>query len=322
MEIGVFCFFVSFLLTFLILPPLIKALKKAGFLAQDMNKPEKILVPEMGGIALVFGIGLTLIILIAFKLFLNYDSQISTEKILAALLVLVSIGFIGLIDDLLVLSQKTKVILALFAGLPLGVLKMGVSQMHLPFLGQIDFGIFYPLILVPIGISGAANAFDMLAGFNGLESGLGFIASIFLTLIAFKVSAWESFLVLISLAGSCLSLYYFNRYPSKIFVGDIGTMTIGALIATSVILGNFEVAGLIIFLPHFLDFFIKFANKLPSKEWWGEYREGKLYPFQNKVRGLCQLTMKIFGGISEKNLVRVIFLIEIICGIFALLYYF
>jgi len=320
MEIGIFCFFISFLLTFLILPPLIKALKKAGFLAQDMNKPGKVLVPEMGGIALVFGIGLTLIILIAFKFFLNYDSQISTEKILAALLVLVSIGFIGLIDDLLVLSQKTKVILALFAGLPLGVLKMGVSQMHLPFLGQVDFGIFYPLILVPIGISGAANAFDMLAGFNGLESGLGFIASIFLTLIAFKIGAWESFLVLISLAGSCLALYYFNRYPSKIFVGDIGTMTIGALIATSVVLGNFEVAGLIIFFPHFLDFFIKIRHKLPKT--FGEYKEGKLYPPQNKAKGLGQLIMKIFNGISEKNLVRIIFLIEIICGIFALLYYF
>jgi len=99
-------------------------------------------------------------------------------------------------------------------------------------------------------------------------------------------------------------------------------MSSGALIATAVILGNFELAGLIMFLPHFLDFFIKIRHRLPSKGWWGEYREGKLYPPQNQVKGLGQLIMKIFSGISEKNLVRVIFLIEIISGFFALIYYF
>jgi len=320
MALGIFCFCSSFLLTFLILPPLIKALKRAGFLAKDMNKPGEVLVPEMGGIALVFGVGLTLIFLIGLKVFLNFDFQISLEKLLGALLVLISIGFIGLIDDLLVLSQKTKVILALLAGLPLGVLKMGVFQMHLPFLGQVDFGIFYPLVLVPLGVSGAANAFDMLAGFNGLETGLSLIISLFLALIALKIGAFNSFLILLCLAGSSLALYFFNRYPSKIFVGDIGTMSSGALIATAVILGNFELAGLIMFLPHFLDFFIKIRHHLPKT--FGEYKEGKLYPPQNQVKGLGQLIMKLFGGISEKNLVRVTFLIEILCGIFALIYYF
>jgi len=320
MEIGIFCFSISFLLTFFILPPLIKSLKKAGFLAQDFNKPNKILVPEMGGIALVFGIGISLIILIAFKIFLGYDAQINLEKILASLLVLISIGFIGLIDDLLVLSQKTKVILALIAGLPLAVLKLGTSEMTFPFLGKVNLGIFYPLVLVPLGISGAANAFDMLAGFNGLESGLAFIIAFFLSLIAFKINSYEAFLLLASLAGASLALYYFNRYPSKIFVGDIGTMTSGALIATAVILGNFEVAGVIMFLPHFFDCFIKLKYRLPKT--FGEYKDGKLYPPKNQVKGLGQLIMKIFGGISEKNLVRVIFLIEIFFGILALLYCF
>jgi len=38
--------------------------------------------------------------------------------------------------------------------------------------GAVDWGIFYPLAIIPIGIVGAANAYNMLAGYNGLEAGM------------------------------------------------------------------------------------------------------------------------------------------------------
>ena len=317
LKVFIFSFFGSFLASFLLLPSLIKALEKKKIMGVDFNKPNAPYVPEMGGIAIVFGVGLVLVIFIALKTFLNFFQFLNLEKLLASFLVLLAIGFIGLLDDLLELSQKTKIILALIAGLPLGILKIGASQMKFPFIGIVDFKIFYPLILVPVGISGAANAFDMLAGFNGLESGLAFIISIFLALIAFKIKAFSSLILLLSLAGASLALYWFNRYPSKIFVGDIGTMSSGALIATAVILGNFELAGIILFLPHFLDCFIKLKFGLPKT--FGIFKEGKLYPPNNQIKGLGHLIMKISKGISEKNLVKVIFLMEIFCGILMLL---
>lgn len=56
--------------------------------------------------------------------------------------------------------------------------------MKLPFVGTVDFWIFYPLVLVPLGVTGAAN---MLAGFNGLEVGLEVIAMGSLAVVAASV---------------------------------------------------------------------------------------------------------------------------------------
>jgi len=55
--------------------------------------------------------------------------------------------------------------------LPLVAIKVGKSFLKLPIFGHIEVGLFYPLLLVPLGVTGAANAVNMLAGFNGLEAG-------------------------------------------------------------------------------------------------------------------------------------------------------
>ncbi|MDP2841599.1 MAG: hypothetical protein Q8O17_04910 [Candidatus Methanoperedens sp.] len=44
--------------------------------------------------------------------------------------------------------------------------------MAFPFLGTLDIGLLYPLLIIPIGMIGASNAFNMLAGYNGLEAGM------------------------------------------------------------------------------------------------------------------------------------------------------
>jgi hypothetical protein len=69
----------------------------------------------------------------------------------------------------------------------------------------------------------------------------------------------------------------------------------------------------------FIDFFIKAYNRFPSSQWWGEWREGKLYPVEGKVRGACQLVMKQFNGISEQNLVLFFIAFEAIFAIIVLL---
>jgi len=47
--------------------------------------------------------------------------------------------------------------------------------MFVPWLGAIDFGLIYPLILIPIGVIGASNMINNLAGFNGMETGMGLV---------------------------------------------------------------------------------------------------------------------------------------------------
>jgi len=55
------------------------------------------------------------------------------------------------------------------------VISAGETTMAIPLIGKVHFGIFYPLLLIPIGMAGASNAINLLAGFNGLEAGMGIV---------------------------------------------------------------------------------------------------------------------------------------------------
>ncbi|MBU4373171.1 MAG: hypothetical protein KKD69_00910 [Euryarchaeota archaeon] len=76
---------------------------------------------------------------------------------------------IGMIDDMLGwrtgIRQSKKVLLTFLIPVPLMVINAGQNTMAFPFLGTIDIGLLYPLLIVPVGIIGASNAFNMLAGF-------------------------------------------------------------------------------------------------------------------------------------------------------------
>ena len=87
-------------------------------------------------------------------------------------------------------------------------------------------------------------------------------------------------------------------------------------------MGNLESAGAILVIPYLLDFVIKAYNRFPSTEWWGECgKDGKLRPLGGKVRGLCQLVMKLTGGISERKLVLLFIAAEVLFGLLAILLY-
>lgn len=310
----------SFITTFGFASVLIPRLKKFGIIGKDVNKPHKPEVAEMGGIAMVAGFTAGIMIAIILNTFFGF--QFDLLQLLAGLIVVHSVAFIGIVDDLVDIPQYVKAFLPLFAAIPLVALRAAAStEMTMPFVGIVDFGMFYLIILVPVGIAVASNLTNMLGGFNGLETSLGIIIFSTAILIAAVYGQTVSLFVFVAFLGALFAFYFFNRYPSRAFPGDIGNLSIGATLAAGVIIGNMESVGVLLLLPYVADFFIKLANKFPSKEWWGEYKNGKLYPVGGKVRGLCQLIMKIFNGISEQNLVRVLVAIEIVVALLVLFYY-
>ncbi len=301
--------------TLFMLSWLIPKLKRAGLLGKDLNKAHHPEIPEMGGFSIIFGLSCGILLAIAFFTFFHlFDENFKLIYLLAAFLTVLMMSFIGIFDDLFAMHQAVKAILPLFAALPLVAVRAGETAMTLPFYGRVDFGILYILILVPIGIAGASNVTNMLAGFNGLEAGMGLIACSSLAVVAWKINSLEALILLVSMCGTLLAFLFFNWYPAKVLIGDIGTLSIGAVIASSAIIGNFESLAMIMIIPYGIDFIIKARNGFPSKNWWGIYREGKLYSPQKSV-GLCQTIMKLAGGISEEKLVLTLMLME---GIFGL----
>lgn len=314
-------FLVSFVVSFVGFPIIIPRLKKAGIVGKNMNSEKQEEVAEMGGLMIAAGFGAGIIFAISLRTFFDVFLSVSLTSILAVLSTVLIVVIIGVFDDLISIRQWIKAIMPVFAALPLMAIKEGYSLMRIPFVGMIDFGIFYSLVLVPLGITGAANAVNMLAGFNGLEVGMGAVAVGSLAIIAYIIGQTNALIILVAALGALLATLYYNWYPAKILVGDVGTLSIGAVIASAVIIGNYETAGAIIIIPYLIDFLIKAKNHFPCKNWWGIYKDGKLYCPDSGPVGLCQLIMKVCGGISERNLVLVLMGIEAIFGVIAILLY-
>src|SRR3989344_3052078 len=177
---------VSFIGTYFITPKFILFLEKIGLVGIDQQKPTKPKIAEMGGPAILFGFlgGIFFFLWLRIFLFGGFDQLI---EILAGILTILIITLVGMFDDLggliklrareftgnekrIGLKQWQKPLLTFVAAIPLMATMSGVSEMAVPFVGRVDFGIFYPLIFIPIGIVGASNATNMLAGINGLEA--------------------------------------------------------------------------------------------------------------------------------------------------------
>ncbi|MBI2044041.1 glycosyl transferase family 4 [Candidatus Pacearchaeota archaeon] len=306
------------------MPMWIQKAKARNLLWNDMNKfghPKN--VAASGGIVVVLAFVLGVLVYIGFRTFIvkEYDGEvIGTFALVTTLLIL---GLIGIIDDLWGwttkgMAKKWRVLLAFFASIPLIVINAGVSTMNVPFLGPVNFGLLYPLFLVPVGIVGAANAFNFLAGFNGLETTQGIIILSFLSYVAYTTgNAWIS-VVGIIMVSALLAFLIFNKYPSKVFPGDSLTLGLGALIAIMAILGNFEKIALFIFIPYFIETALKLRGKLEMPSFGKPNKDGSLDLLHEKIYGLTHLSIYFLKKIKpskkvyETEVVAVINLFQIV----------
>jgi len=313
--VSIFALCVTFTVLFFLIP----RLQRAGLVRRDMNKHNRPEVADMGGIATIIGFTFSVLVAIAVFPFIEgrVTFSIKIEELLASLATILIMGLLGILDDLLNIRQSAKALFPLIAAFPLVAINAGSSAMNIPLIGQVNLGMLYPLLLIPIGVTGAANAVNMLASFNGLELGMGLVATCSLGIIAYSLGETSSLILLLAATGAMLATIYFNWYPAKLFIGNTGTYSIGAIIATAVIIGDFESAGIILMIPYFMDFILKAMNRFPKS--YGVEVDGKLYCPNNRPVGLGQFIMLIAHGISERKLVITLILMEVICGLAAVL---
>ena len=117
--------------------------------------------------------------------------------------------------------------------------------------------------------------------------------------------------------------YMYNKYPAKIFPGDVMTYAIGALIVTTAILGNFEKIAAFIFIPYLLEMCLKLRGKLEKQSFAIPNSDNSLELPYKKVYGLTHLSLKILKKfkrkVFEKDVVRLIFMFQIFICILALI---
>ena len=191
------------------------------------------------------------------------------------------------------------------------VVNAGASAMWLPLIGRTELGLFYPLILIPIGVIGAANMVNMLAGINGLETGMGIIYTGTLGLYAYVNGSETATLFALLIFASLMAFYTFNKYPAKILPGDSLTYLLGGSIAVIAILGNIERAAIIASIPFFIEFILKWRSRFKAKS-YGYYYKGKIKSYhENKIYSLIHLLTRK-GKYTERQITTFFIVLEVI----------
>lgn len=252
-------FFASLVVVLVTMPPLIKKMQEGGMVGRDVNKEGRPEVAELGGIAALFAFSISLSLVVGLKKLEGIGAYIEPGY-LAALSVFFIASMVGLIDDISNIKQRVKAVSVVFAALPLLLVHVPPAAINFPFGFTLSFEssrillLAYWLILVPIGVTGLSNAMNMSAGYNGLECGQVLIVSIGLFIITVITGASEVALILfVALAGCALGLFVFNRFPARVFVGDVGTLGLGAAMAAGVIMGHIEFYGVVAIAPAFYE---------------------------------------------------------------------
>jgi UDP-N-acetylglucosamine--dolichyl-phosphate N-acetylglucosaminephosphotransferase len=292
-------FFLGFLLSFFSLPFWIKRAKEEGLTGKDMNKVKGEEVAEAGGICVMMGFILGTLSYIAIKTFYfkSYDDIMEIFSLLSVVLI---VAFVGFTDDILGwkkgLSRTLRIFFLIFASLPLIVINAGQNP-----IGETTLGIVYPVFLIAIGIVGTTSTFNFIAGYNGLETSQGILILSALSIVTYITgNRWLTIIGLVMV--SCLIAFYiFNKYPAKVFPGDILTYPVGALIAVIAILGNIEKIAIFFFIPYIIETILKIRGKLKKESFAKVNTDGSLEMPYNKIYGLEHLAIYILKKIKPSK---------------------
>lgn len=223
--------------------PVLRGLKVGQTIRSDGPKRHfgKAGTPTMGGLMFLFPI-------ILVTLFM------SSPSLDTALLVLMTIGFgiIGFTDDYIKVVLKRslglkarwklagQVLLSLILAFVAVVFLDRGTEVWIPFLGYVYFGWLY-LPFVIIVVVGSTNAVNLTDGLDGLAAGITLVAALGFLVISILLNRQELAIFAAALAGGCLGFLIFNFNPAKIFMGDTGSLALGAAIATLSVLSKSEV---------------------------------------------------------------------------------
>lgn len=238
---------VSFLVVDRVTIPLGNLMRRRGFTGIDVHKPDKPIIPEMCGLSIIIG-------LTASTVLLTWLLPIYANKFLALILVVVLAATVGYFDYFNPWKAKVKIVVCAAACIPLLLIpEVYVSHPQAPFIGDLRLTILYPLILVPIFITLTANATNMIDVLNGAMPSTSTIAAVVLLFASLIFGRLEAAAMYLSLIACLLAYYRYNRYPARVFTGDVGSLGVGAALGAIAILGRLEVITLIALLPAMIN---------------------------------------------------------------------
>lgn len=326
--IWIIAILLSFISTFYLIPQWIKKAKKSNIVGKDLHKLYKKPIPEAGGITVIGGF---LIGIFTFIILNEYFNKIELEiKVLFGLIIGVLIAaLIGFIDDTLGwkkgLRQIHKFFLTFLIGIPLIIIKFNDISLNLPIIGNLNIDITYILILVILGIVFTSNSFNTIAGYNGLEAGMGIIILSTIAVIAYMENNTTITITTLCLILPLIAFLIYNWNPAKIFPGDTLTYSIGAVIGLIIIIANIEKYAVILFSLYIFEFILKARSKFQAESIGKLQKNGSINMPYKKIYGIEHIAIlcikKIKKNAYEKDIVYTLLGSQIIISLVTILYY-
>jgi phospho-N-acetylmuramoyl-pentapeptide-transferase len=189
--------------------------------------------PTMGGIMFT---GTVVLLTVTFNL-------VGRLSMMLLLSVLIGVAVLGAIDDQMNLVGGARTgmtarfkmawltVIALITALIL-YYPLGLHSIYVPAFGKFDIGWIYVPITV-FAIAGLANAVNLTDGLDSLAAGTAAVAFVAYGIIAFLQGQVQVVTFCFTMAGAILGFLWYNAYPAQVFMGDTGSLAIGAALATA-----------------------------------------------------------------------------------------
>ncbi len=307
---------VAFFVVFFMTPPLIKVLEKKNLTVKDVNKKGDVMIARPGGLSIIAGVIASEIILYVF---------FQTNEILAIIITTSAAFVIGYVDDRQVKGAWFKPVALGFAAIPIILLGAYDSDLAFPLFGTVQIPILYlALIIFMIPITGnTINSIDVL---NGVASGFMVCASFSLSVCLFVLQNHEVAIASLPLGFVSLAFYKYHKIPSKIFPGDSGALTFGAMYGTIAIVGSVEIIAAVALLPAVVNSFLFLSSvkhkgfKLQMKNTVTHTDDFRLTSTDDKTAPITLVRLILASGpLSEKQIAFVIFKLGLFSGILAII---
>ncbi len=229
---------VAFVLTIIIGRPVLILLRKYKIGKRiRVEGPESHMVkmgtPTMGGIMIALSV-------VTLTALFNLAGRLS---MLLPLGVLLACATLGAVDDLLNLvggsreglTARFKLAwLFLFATIAAWVLynPLGLHRVFIPFVGKFDIGLWYLPIAI-FGIMGTAHAVNLTDGLDSLAGGTAAVAYIAYGVIGYLQGQLQVVAFCFTMVGALIGFLWYNAHPAQVFMGDTGSLAIGAGLAVA-----------------------------------------------------------------------------------------
>lgn len=244
LEVGLLFLF-PFVIILVTMPYLIRKLTEKGLVVKDYYKKGNKLIPTGGGLAIMLAA--------LFSISINSMFYKFEPANFVALNVIMLFGLFGILDDMIDIGRPAKLVLMYYCSYPL-MLFATQSSVIFPILGSIDLGILYGQLIIPTFVLVTANLVNMHSGFNGMSSGLSVIILISLIIKSLMAGNINNITAIIAMAGATFGFYLYERYPSRIFWGNVGSLTVGSAIGVMIVMQGYIFSGFIMLLPHTINF--------------------------------------------------------------------